>query len=124
MSAVAMKTFFTQMLQVVDNLVEMFPDDADFPTFKTLLVTLQKTNPTLVVKTFRENVTDKYEAQIVARDEGFLLSYQGAEYGADVEDLVSKVKSYWNVLDDQTKDSLWQYLYILNELCKRAYTPA
>lgn len=123
-AATALKTFFVQMNTILENLSDMFPEDADFPTFKLFLGTLQKTNPGVVVKIFYENVTSKYEAQILARDEAFLTAYEGAEYGADVADIISKVKSYWSVLDDQTKDSLWQYMYILNELCKRAYTPA
>lgn len=116
----AAQTFYIQLDAVVSNLVEMFPNDADFPTFKTFIGLLQKTNPSLVIQTFRENVGTPYEKQIDARDEKFLLDYKGVEYGSGVSDIVVKVKSYWEVLDAQTKDSLWQYMYILKELAKRA----
>ena len=117
----SIKAFYTQIGNVVSNLVDMFPDDADFPTFQTFIGMLQKTNPSLVVNTFYENVTLKYEDRITSKDEAFILEYQSAEYGNDVADIISKVKMYWSVLDNQTKESLWQYMYILNELAKRAY---
>lgn len=119
---VVLKTFFTQLTAVLDNLSEMFPDDADFPTFKTFIGMLQKTNPTVVVNTFHESVVIPYEDKIDSRDEKFLETYEGVEYGSDIVDITLKLKAYWAVLDTQTKDSIWQYLYILKELSKRAYT--
>lgn len=118
---VATKTFFAQLITVVKNLGDMFPNDPDFPTFHTFLGMLQKTNPSLVINTFYEHVVQKYEKEIDARDEAFVMAYQGQEYDNDMLDIISKVKGYWSVLDGETKDSLWQYMYILKELCKRAH---
>jgi hypothetical protein len=116
----ATKAFYTQVGAVVDNLIDMFPDDADFPTFKTFLNLLQHTNPALVINTFHQSIALKFADQIRTRNEKFLIDYTPVEYGSDVTDIVSKIKNYWSVLDAQTKDSLWQYLYILMELSKKA----
>jgi len=121
MNIAVVKAFYVQIGSVVQNLVEMFPDDADFPTFQTFIGMLQKTKPSLVINAFYENVTLKYEDKILNKDEAFISEYQGVEYGNDVADIISKVKSYWSVIDESTKQSLWQYMYILNELAKRAY---
>lgn len=118
---VAMKAFFSTLGNVVDNLIEMFPDDADFRTFKTFIGMIQKANPSIVISTFYEELS-KFEKYIDAKDEKFLLEYKAVDYGAEGADIFEKVKSYWSVLDDQTKDSLWQYFYILKELCKKAYS--
>ena len=115
------KAFFSQFLMLTTSLQDMFPDDSDFVTFHTFLNILQKTNPSMVIKTFYENVNMKYEAQIDSKDEKFIEDYKGGEYGSDVMDIVSKLKSYWSVLSTQSKASLWQYMYVLKELCKRAY---
>jgi hypothetical protein len=122
MDVAALKAFYVQLGTVVSNLIDMFPEDIDFPTFQTFIAMLQKTNPSLVVNTVYEDVTVKYGDKIDARDETFLMEYQGHEYGNDVADIFTKVKNYWSVLDEQTKDSLWQYIYILKELSKRAYS--
>jgi hypothetical protein len=121
---VAINTFYAQITSILDWLIDMFPDDADFATSKTFVSIAKKTNPSLVINTFHEAVTVPYEDKINARDEAFLLEYKGAEYGNDAADIIVKMKGYWQDLDTQTKDSLWQYLYILKELTKRAYTEA
>lgn len=121
---VAINTFYAQIGSVLDWLIDMFPDDPDFATSKTFINLIKKTNPSLVINTFHESVTLLYEKQINERDEGFLLEYKGAEYGADAADIIVKMKGYWQDLDSATKDSLWQYLYILKELTKRAYSEA
>jgi hypothetical protein len=117
----ATKAFYSTLNDVINNLVEMFPDDADFMTFKTFIGMAQKTNPALVINTLHPELS-KYEKYIDTRDEKFLLEYKAVDYGAEGADIFEKVKSYWTVLDTQTKDSLWQYFYILKELCKKAHS--
>ena len=120
-SIVATKAFFSTLNDVVNNLTEMFPEDVDFVTFKTFIGMVQRTNPALVISTFYEELS-KFETYIDEKDEKFLLEYKAVDYGSDGADIFDKVKSYWSVLDDQTKDSLWQYFFILKELCKKAYS--
>lgn len=120
-SAVLLKTFFHQFNEVVDQLIGMFPDDQNFRIFKTFLSMLQKTNPTLVISTFYEHVTTKYETQIDARDEDFLVSYTPAEYGSDVTDIITSLRPHWQTLSVSSKDALWQYIFILKELSKKYY---
>ena len=119
--AMYMKTFFKQIMEVVGQMEEMFPDDPDFKVFQTFLGLLQRTNPLAVLSTFREHVVLKYETQIVNRDEEFILGHTPVEYGNDIMDIIGKMKTYWKVLSDPSKDSLWQYLHVLTQLCKRYY---
>jgi hypothetical protein len=118
---VILKTFFHQFTEVVDQLIGMFPDDQNFKIFKTFLGMLQRTNPTIVISTFYEHVAQKYETQINSRDEAFLTSYTPVEYGVDVTDIISSLRPYWETLSGESKDALWQYIYILKELSKRYY---
>jgi hypothetical protein len=119
--AVYMKSFFKQLNEVVGQLEGMFPDDPDFKTFQTFLALLQRTNPLSVLSGFHEHVVLKYEAQITSRDEEFILAHTAVEYGNDNMDIVSKLKTYWSVLSTNSKNSLWQYLHVLVQLCKRYY---
>jgi hypothetical protein len=36
-------------------------------------------------------------------------------------DIISKIRGYWLTLSPESKDCMWQYIYILKELCKRYY---
>lgn len=120
-SPILLKTFFHQFGEVVNQLIEMFPNDQNFKMFKTFLAMLQRTNPTLVISTFYEHVSTKYENQINSRDEEFLVSYTPAEYGSDVTDVISSLRPHWQSLSNASKDALWQYIYILKEISKRYY---
>lgn len=117
--SVYLKSFFSQLSEVVSELTEMFPDDPDFKVFHTYITMLQRTNPGMVIDTFHEFVTLKYDEKINARDETFFLNYASAEYASDMPDIVSKIKSCWGVLTDPSKAAIWQYIYILKELSKR-----
>jgi hypothetical protein len=121
MSATAstyLKSFFHQLSEVVGELAEMFPDDQDFKVFQTYVSMLQRTNPSMVIDSFHEYVTLKYDEKITARDESFFLTYVTTEY-TDTPDIVSKIKSCWDVLSEPSKQAIWQYIYILKELTKR-----
>jgi hypothetical protein len=43
-----MDAFYGQFSSFLDQLIVTFPDDSDFPTYKSGLFLLQKTNPKLV----------------------------------------------------------------------------
>ena len=88
---VAMKAFFATLGDVVDNLIDMFPDDADFRTFKTFIGMIQKANPSLVINTFYEELS-KFEKYIDAKDEKFLLEYKAVDYGAEGADILGHVQ--------------------------------
>jgi hypothetical protein len=62
---------------------------------------------------------NKYENEINAKNEDFVLNYQAAEYGSDGMDIVAKIKSYWSVLSPDSRAAIWQYIYILKELAKK-----
>ena len=118
-SSTYLKSFFHQLTEVVGELADMFPDDPDFKVFQTYISLLQRTNPTMVIDTFHEHVGVKFENEINAKNEDFVLNYQAAEYGSDGMDIVSKIKSYWSVLSPASRAAIWQYIYILKELAKK-----
>jgi hypothetical protein len=118
-STTYLKSFFHQLGEVVNELVEMFPDDPDFKMFKTFLSITQKTNPTMIIDGFHEYVTSKHEPEIDARNEDFFLNYAVHEYESSTVDIIGKIKTYWTSLSAESKDVMWQYIYILKELTKR-----
>jgi len=116
-----MRTFFKQLTEFVVQLEEMFPDDPDFAVFQTFLGFVQRTNPQMILSTIRDHVVTKYEAQILNRNEEFILSYDAKEYDGEVMNIVSKLRTYWKTLSEPSKNAMWQYLHVLTQLCKRYY---
>jgi hypothetical protein len=114
-----LKSFFHQLTEVVGELAEMFPDDQDFKVFQTYVSMLQRTNPGMVIDTFHEHVSMKFESEINTKNDDFFLNYNATEYGSDGMDIVSKIKTYWTILSPESKSAIWQYIFILKELSKR-----
>lgn len=116
--SIYLKSFFHQLEGVTSELVDMFPEDADFKVFQTYLNMLKTTNPGLVVDSYY-GIVSKFENQINARNDDFFLNYNAEEYGQEGVDIVAKIKVYWNVLSKESKNCIWDYIYILKELAKK-----
>ncbi len=115
-----MDAFYGQFHDFLDQLVRVFPDDSDFPTYKTGLTLLQKTNPKLVPEQVALHVTP-FEASIRSRDEKFFLEHQFPEYTDDnaLDLIISKMKGLWTTLSATSKTVVWDYLTLLLDLAKR-----
>lgn len=112
--------FYGQFSDFLSQLAEVFPEDSDFPTFKTGLILLQKTNPKIVPEQVVIHVAP-FEATIRARDEKFFLDHGFDEYASDdaLGSVILKMKSLWSVLGDNNKKIVWDYITLLMDLAKR-----
>ena len=112
--------FYGQFHDFLDQLVQVFPDDSDFPTYKTGLSLLQKTNPKLVPEQVALHVSP-FEASIRSRDEKFFLDHQFPEYADDnaLDLIITKMKGLWTTLSGTSKTVVWDYLILLLDLAKR-----
>lgn len=68
---------------------------------------------------FHAHVVQRYEDQILRRDEAFFLteSYQDVAHHLAV---VDAIKRMWTTLDDDNKQAIWKHLQVLTLLSKRA----
>lgn len=114
------KGFYDQFGNFMQELIALFPEDPDFRTFETFLKMLSKTNPMQPIKLFKE-YCDKFEDKINSKDESFFLSYSYADEGlGDMMDVVGKLSGYYKGMNEESKKSIWEYLFVLKELSKRA----
>lgn len=113
-----MNAVFDQFTTFVTELIEMYPDDADFSLFLNSLKLMRSTNPSLLVKYVYEN-TSSFEEQILKKDESFFISYSFSEYSADVDlNIFAKLKHYTKNMSPSTKDTVWKYIQNIYRLCK------
>ena len=112
--------FYGQFSSFLDQLIVTFPDDSDFPTYKTGLFLLQKTNPKLVPEQVVLHVTP-FEAVLRARDDAFFKSRGFPEYADDnaLDLIIQKMMEYWDVLSPENKSVIWTYVTLLLDLAKR-----
>ncbi len=112
--------FYGQFHDFLDQLIRVFPDDSDFPAYKSGLTLLQKTNPKLVPEQVYIHVTP-FEQGIRVRDEKFFLEHQFPDYADDnaLDLIISKMKDLWTTLSATSKTVVWDYLILLLDLAKR-----
>lgn len=112
--------FYGQFHDFLDQLIRVFPEDSDFPAYKTGLTLFQKTNPRIVPEQVHIHVTP-FEKSIRERDEKFFLDYQFSEYADDnaLDLIISKMKVLWAGMGDANKKVVWDYLTLLLDLASR-----
>ena len=115
-----MDAFYGQFSDFLDQLTLVFPDDSDFPAFKTGLILLQKTNPKIVPEQVIIHVVP-FETTIRARDEKFFMDHEFNDYAANdaLGTVIMKMKTLWAGLSENSKKVVWDYTTLLMDLAKR-----
>lgn len=115
---VFLDAFYNQFSDFLTELTKVFPDDLDFPAYKTALLLLQKTNPRLVVDQIRLHVLP-FEETIRARNESFFLDHTFSEYADTLDQVIQKLKGLWTQLTEANKKCVWDYIILLIDLTQR-----
>ena len=68
------RAFNDHFEEFVSDVERVFPDDNDIATAHAALVALRKTNPKLILVTFREWVARPYKTEIEAGDISFFIA--------------------------------------------------
>ena len=116
--------FNKKLEEFLKDLIECFPEMKDIKLLRSGIQLAKTMDVTLPQKVFDEHVHDAYEHKILNKDEGFFMNenYQHIidTHGLDL-DIVSKIKSIWNNLEERNKEVIWKYLQVLvllNRKCK------
>lgn len=112
--------FYGQFATFLDQLIIVFPEDTDFPTYKSGLFLLQKTNPKLVPEQVVTHVSP-FETTIRARDEAFFKERGFPEYADDnaLDLILQKMMTLWDTLSAENKAVIWDYVTLLLDLARR-----
>ena len=113
--------FFNTYEDFMNQMIAVYPDDRDFPLYKSGLGMFRRVNPAIIVgKTWKW--VSKFEGQIKERDERFFLSY---DYSSDtegeepLEQTLEKLRAMWRELNDHNRRVVWDYVNLIMELARR-----
>lgn len=129
LSKQALTTAFNKkFLEFLDDLIQTFPEDRDFRTFKSTVVIIINIDARKLRAVFNIAIP-KYKKHIMERDDQFFLanSYEELqEVDVDkqvTDELINKLKTYWVQLDETNRETIWKYLTLLvalNDRCALA----
>ena len=118
--------FCNQLLQFMDDILTIFPNNLDLKTGKTFIVGLTKVSKRKLIGIWKTSVLDIYEEAIMKGDKEYFInkdySEDLGEGGTDkMMSVVEDVRVLIRNTSEENKDKAIKYLQNLTKICKLYY---
>ena len=120
------EVFCTQLLEFIDDILRVFPNNLDLKTGKTFIVGLTKVSKRKLIGIWKTSVVDVYEEAIMNGDKEYFInkdySEDLGEGGTDkMMSVVEDVRVLIRNTSEENKDKAIKYLQNLTKICKLYY---
>lgn len=111
------KLFNSKFLEMLDDLIAVFPQDAEFKLFKGTIALALVVNDDSVRSMFKAHLScnDQFTQSIRNKDEHFFMKHDYNQFQSmDNSDyIIEKLKRCWESLTADNKEVVWKYLTVL-----------
>ena len=115
-------TFIAQLDECLEDMSTVYSEDERFVKCKMYLSTLKKTNPRMIITTWRTSITDKYEERINSGDLDYFLnkdySQECALYSSSIDQSIQDLRHAIQTMSEENKQKSIQYIQNLCKLSK------
>tara|TARA_B100000927_G_scaffold222141_1_gene182050 strand:+ start:381 stop:779 length:399 start_codon:yes stop_codon:yes gene_type:complete len=120
------EVFCNQLLEFMDDILRVFPNNLDLKTGKTFIVGLTKVSKRKLIGIWKTSVVDIYEEAIMNGDKEYFInkdySEDLGEGGTDkMMSVVEDVRVLIRNTSEENKDKAIKYLQNLTKICKLYY---
>ena len=118
--------FCTQLIEFMDDILTIFPNNLDLKTGKTFIIGLTKVSKKKLVGIWKTSVLDVYENEIINGDKEYFINKDYKEdLGAGGTDkmmnVIEDVRKLMRKTSEENKDKAMKYLQNLTKICKLYY---
>jgi len=118
--------FCNQLLEFMDDILTIFPNNLDLKTGKTFIVGLTKVSKRKLIGIWKTSVLDIYEEAIMKGDKEYFINKDYTEDlgegGTDkMMSVVEDVRVLIRNTSEENKDKAIKYLQNLTKICKLYY---
>mgnify|MGYP001354832761 FL=1 len=118
--------FCNQLLEFMDDILTIFPNNLDLKTGKTFIVGLTKVSKRKLIGIWKTSVVDIYEEAIMKGDKEYFINKDYTEDlgegGTDkMMSVVEDVRVLIRNTSEENKDKAIKYLQNLTKICKLYY---
>ena len=118
--------FCTQLIEFMDDILTIFPNNLDLKTGKTFIVGLTKVSKKKLVGIWKTSVVDIYEDEIMNGDKEYFINkdYKEdlGEGGTDkMMSVIEDVRKLMRKTSEENKNKAMKYLQNLTKICKLYY---
>jgi hypothetical protein len=120
------EVFCNQLLEFIDDILTIFPNNLDLKTGKTFIVGLTKVSKKKLIGIWKTSVVDIYEEAIMKGDKEYFInkdySEDLGEGGTDrMMNVIEDVRLLIRNTSEENKDKAIKYLQNLTKICKLYY---
>lgn len=117
-----LKTFNTQLMEFINDVISLIPEDLDLQTAGTFIEGLKKVNPRLVITTWNNWIALEYRKEIEAGDFSF---FEDKDYSRDmvgsnseqkILEVIERIRMDIKNMGDNNKKKSLKYMQNLTKL--------
>lgn len=118
-----LKTFNNHFIELLDDIILIFPEDKEISTFSIALNSINKINPKLSMKIFYEHIIKGYFKEIDDGDINFFINkdYYKDLHGISNSDIILKKIEYLREpvkqMSKSNQENFMKYIQNLKKLC-------
>ena len=125
-----LSAFNIHLLELLEDLKTLYPDDINIKTAIRLVTTLKKANPKMLIKGWKISVNDEYRKQIEEGDFDFFLNKAyDRDIGGDLKqsssqilEAINLIKVKFRDMNEANRKKTIKYVQNLTKLCDLYFT--
>jgi hypothetical protein len=116
------RAFNTHLLEFLDDIIRIYPENQDVTKAKTSFETIKKANPSLIVKAWFQKVYTPYQQIIDAGDISFFFDkdysqdLQSVSNAGEIMNMIDKIREPVRTMNAENKDHCMKYIQNLSKL--------
>ena len=116
-----LKAFNEHLLEFIEDVIRIFPENLDIKTGKTFIEGVKKVNPKKIITYWRDNILALYKKEILEGDITFFVNkdYKN-DIGTEAQSLkvLEDIRGLVKETTEDNKRKAMQYIQNLTKLCE------
>ena len=116
-----LKAFNNHLLEFVEDVIRIFPENLDIKTGKTFIEGIKRVNPKKIITYWRDNILNLYEREITEGDISFFINkdYRN-DIGTEAQSLkvLEDIRKLVRETTQENKEKAMKYIQNLTKICK------
>jgi hypothetical protein len=121
-SSTILTAFNDHFMEFVNDIIRVFPDDADILTAKNSFTLIRKANPKMIIKIWHKYVVEKYEEIIDSGDISFFIAKDykddltSAENSEKITEAIDRLRNPIKMMTPEEQQKVMKYIQNLKKL--------
>jgi hypothetical protein len=117
-----LKAFNKHLVDFINDIISVFPDNRDLKVTKTALQTWKRINPKSILEIWKTCITDKYKTQIEKGDYGFFINknykedISGCDNSSDILTAIEQLRNPISLMSKDNQEKAIKYIQNLTKL--------